>query len=129
MNVVFTGPAIDGYRHSVVRADLISACAHKGNLHVQSSVRGDTDVLVASRTDTVKAKAAHARGIAVFTYPEFISRFMGSVELKRGSKPNHYVDAVDLDLLVPDFGGSRRICSHCCDRDSAIECCVQLQTA
>jgi hypothetical protein len=87
---------------------LISACAEKGKLHVQSSVRGDTDVLVASLTDTVKAKAAHARGVAVLTYPEFISRFMRNVELKRGSKPNHYVDAVDLDLLVPDFVGEQK---------------------
>ena len=103
MNVVFTGPAIDGNGHSIVRAQLTMACQAKGNLRVQASVRPDTDVLVASRTDTVKAKTAAARGVAVFTYPEFINRFLTKVEIVTGGKPSKYVDAVDQDLLVPDF--------------------------
>jgi hypothetical protein len=103
MNVVFTGPAFDSNGHSIVRSELAYACLCKGNLSVQSSVRGDTDVLVASRTDTVKAKNASLRGIAVFTYPEFIAKFLQDVPIKLGGKPNHYTDKVDTDLLVPDF--------------------------
>lgn len=109
MNVVFTGPAIDGSGCSIVRADLVGACSEEGNLHVQSTVRVDTDILVASRADTVKAKSAHARGLAVFTYPEFISRFLADVDVKAAGKPNKYIDAIDLNLLAPDFtGGSQK---------------------
>ena len=58
---------------------------------------------MASRTDTVKAKAAAARGIAVFTYPEFIAKFLRGVQIATGSVPNSFIDAVDKNLLVPDF--------------------------
>jgi hypothetical protein len=63
---------------------------------------------VASRTDTVKAKAAHARVRRRVHLSRVHFQVHGNVELKRGSKPNHYVDAVDLDLLVPDFVGEQK---------------------
>ena len=103
MKVVFTGPAYDSDGKSVLRADLTYACIVKGNLTVQPAVQGDTNALVASRTDTVKALNAAKRGIAVFTYPEFIHKFLRGVDLKTGGKPNKYTDKIDLDLLVPDF--------------------------
>ena len=103
MNVVFTGPAFDSNGNSIVRSELTYACIKKGNMNVQPRVMGDTDILVTSRSDTVKAKGASLRGIAVFTYPEFIARFLKGVDMKTGGKPNKYVDYVDQNLLVPDF--------------------------
>ena len=67
MNVIFTGPAFDGEGNSVLRADLTYACIVKGNLTVQDRIQADTNALVASRTDTVKAMNAAKRGIAVLT--------------------------------------------------------------
>jgi hypothetical protein len=104
LNVVFTGPAFDNAGHAVVRADLIEACKATGKFAVQSAVKPNTDLLVASRTDTVKAKAAAAKGLEVITYPQFIRSFLSNVELKTGAKPNRYTDQVDHDLLVPAFG-------------------------
>jgi hypothetical protein len=104
IKVAFTGPAFDNAGHSVVRADLIAACQMTGKFAVQSSVRPDTNLLVASRTDTVKAKAAAEKGIGVLTYPQFIRSFLSNVEIKKGAKPNRYTDLVDHDLLVPAFG-------------------------
>ena len=103
MNVVFTGPAFDSEGKSVLRADLTYACIVKGNLTVQDGIQADTNALVASRTDTVKAMNAAKRGIAVLTYQEFIANFLRGVEIKKGGKPNKYTDQIDLDLLVPDF--------------------------
>lgn len=104
LNVVFTGPAFDNGGHSVVRADLIQACKATGKFVVQSSVRVDTDLLVASRTDTVKAKSAAEKGLQVLSYPQFIRSFLSTVDLKLGAKPNRFTDLVDHDLLVPAFG-------------------------
>lgn len=106
MNVVFTGPAVTGEGAMITRANLAKACMQKGNLTVQPSVRADTDVLVASRTDTLKAKKAQERGITVLTYPEFINHFLGQVELAADGHFNPYTVAwkhLDKDLLVPDF--------------------------
>ena len=103
MNVVFTGPAFDGEGNSVLRTALTYACIVKGNLTVQDRIQADTDMLVASRTDTVKALNAAKRGIAVLGYPEFINNFLRGIELPKGGKANKYTDHVDLDLLVPDF--------------------------
>ena len=102
MNVVFTGPAFDSLGQSVARSNLISACKAVGYV-VQSSVRGDTDLLVASRTDTVKAKTAEGQGKKVMTYPEFIGQFLSGIEIPTEGRPVKYTDQVDLNLLVPDF--------------------------
>ena len=104
MKVVFTGPAFDNSGHSVVRADLIAACVSTGKFTVQSSVKADTDMVVASRTDTRKAKGAAARGLLVLSYPTFIRSFLSDLVLKSGAQPSKYTDKIDLDLLVPDFG-------------------------
>lgn len=109
MNVVFTGPAFDSNGNSIVRSELTYACIKKGQLSVQARVMEDTDILVASRSDTVKAKGAAMRGIAVFTYPEFIARFLKGVDMKVGAKPNKYVDYVNTDLLIPDFTGGKAL--------------------
>jgi len=103
MNIVFTGPAIDGNGNSILRASLSYACIQKGNLMIQSSIRKDTDILVASRVDTVKAAKASQAGIAVFSYPEFINRFLRGVTIATSGVANKYVDHVSADLLVPDF--------------------------
>lgn len=101
IRVVFTGPAFDSAGHSILRFDLLTACT--GIANVQGSVQADTDYVVASRTDTVKAKKAAARGIKVLTYPEFIARFLSGVTIPTGGKPCKYTDKIDPDLLIPVF--------------------------
>ena len=105
MNVVFTGPAFDGSGQSILRAHLASACMAKG-LNIQPSVKATTDLVIASRKDTVKATGAAKRGLKVLTYPEFINRYLSGVEIATGGKPDKYTDKVDIDLLVPDFTAS-----------------------
>jgi hypothetical protein len=105
VNVVFTGPAYDGSGHSILRAHLASATIAQG-LKVQPSVMASTDLLIASRKDTVKAAGAMQRGVKVLTYPEFINRYLSGQAIATGGKPNKYTDKVDLDLLVPDFTGA-----------------------
>lgn len=101
IRVVFTGPAFDSAGHSIIRNDLMIAC--KGIATVQSSVQPDTEYVVASRKDTVKAKKAAMRGIPVLAYPEFIARFLTGVAIRTGSKPCKYTDKIDVDSLVPVF--------------------------
>ena len=103
MNVVFTGPAFDSEGKSVLRADLSYACIVKGNLTVQDGIQADTNALVASRTDTVKAMNAAKRGIAVLTYPEFIPTSCAAWRSRRAASRTSTPTQIDLDLLVPDF--------------------------
>jgi len=105
MRVCFTGPAIDSLGNSILRADLIDACKEH-ELVVHSSVRSDTQVLVASRTDTTKAASAVKRGIKVMGYPEFINRVLGGKEIKSSGRMNLYTDyakSLAADLMIPDF--------------------------
>ncbi|MBN7763693.1 hypothetical protein JYP52_21375 [Nitratireductor aquibiodomus] len=103
LSVVLTGPAIDNAGRSIIRENLIAACHQTGKLSVAKRVNMSTDLLVASRTDTVKAKAAAANGVVVLSYPQFINRYLHGVEILSGGKPNRYMDRIDKDLLVPDF--------------------------
>ncbi|CAA2141432.1 hypothetical protein [Hyphomicrobium sp. ghe19] len=105
MRVCFTGPAMDGNGKSINRADLIDAC-HEFDLIVHSSVRTDTELLVASRTDTTKAKNAAKRGVKVIGYPEFINRVLGGTEIKSSGRLNLFTDyakSLASELMVPDF--------------------------
>jgi hypothetical protein len=102
MNVVFTGPAFDNAGNSIVRDNLIAACAKQG-FCVQSAIKASTQLVVASRTDTIKAMGAAARGMAVLSYPSFIAHYLDGVEIAKGGEPNHYTDKIEKDLLVPDF--------------------------
>ena len=70
MNVVFTGTAVDEAGVHVLRDDLQKMAARQG-YYMQKAVNAGTDLLVASRTDTVKAKRAKSLGVSVVTYPEF----------------------------------------------------------
>jgi hypothetical protein len=101
LNVVFTGPAFDTNGQSIIRANLIAACQKTG-LFVQPAVKATTDVLVASRKDTVKAKTDKERGLKVLTYPEFISKFLAEVEIMSGGKPDKWCDAI-AEIQVQDF--------------------------
>lgn len=102
LSVVFTGPAFDNDGRSILRDDL-AAAAQKAGITVANRVTTGTNILVASRTDTIKALTASQRGVAVLTYPEFINRYLKEVEITKGAKPNRYTDVVSKDLLVPDF--------------------------
>ena len=93
MKVVFTGPAFDALGNSIVRSDLTYACIAKGGITVQPRVDAFTDLLVASRIDTVKAGKAANRGIAIMTYPEFIHTFLKDAAIPANGAANRYVDA------------------------------------
>jgi hypothetical protein len=96
MNVVFTGPAFDKNCQSIFRADLTYACTVKGGITVQNRVDSSTDLIVASRIDTVKARAASiVWHLPIMSYPQFIERFLGDVEIERNGTRNKYVDAFE----------------------------------
>lgn len=100
--VVFTGPAkFNG--EVVLRADL-TAAAVKAGYTVRDKVDGTVQLLVASRTDTVKAAHAKKMGVQVIDYQLFgvMLQQAGSPILKSGMPPNKYTD-VDLNDHVPDF--------------------------
>jgi hypothetical protein len=90
-NVVFTGPATLPTGRPVLRADLV-ALANKNGLVVQSSVRASTQLLVAARFNTVKARAALDRGLRVTSYAAFIAALGGEVP-STGATPDVNVDA------------------------------------
>jgi hypothetical protein len=60
-------------------------------------VRPGVSLLVASRTDTVKAKSAAASGIDVVDYPAFIALLetLGVTVVRSGEAPNTYTDLPD----------------------------------
>lgn len=105
LNVVFTGPAQDEAGNSVLRDDLKKLALEKGYV-IQGSVQRTTQILVASRTDTVKARAALAKGLLVVTYPQFI-RSLGGVVAKDGRR-NVWVDGPEVRVTtkhVPEMDG------------------------
>ena len=104
MNVVFTGPAFDSNGLSIVRSDLTYACIQRGGIVVQPRVEGSTDLLVASRIDTVKASKAADKGITIMTYPEFIATFLADVTIAKNGTANRYVDAFRAvkSMFAPD---------------------------
>lgn len=102
LKVVFTGPAVDRNGKSVVRADLVEACIKLGII-VQTRVGADTNLLVASRTDTVKARAAVS--IPTVDYPTFITWIFGGSIDATGRDADPFVDSKPvskkpLDLKV-----------------------------
>lgn len=92
-NIVFTGAAIDKSGITITRDTLIVAC-NKFGYNVQKSVQRSTNLLVASRADTVKAGKAGAMGIAVMTYPEFLGLMLDGADLTHRGIPNVYTDRV-----------------------------------
>ncbi len=93
LNVVFTGPATDVLGQAIIRASLVAACHMTGKLAVQDAVKANTNLLVASRADTVKAKLASARGVKVLTYPEFLSEHLAGVAIPAGGAWSWFTDA------------------------------------
>ena len=79
-NVVFTGQAIDTHGNAILRAKLAAECNRFG-LNVQSAIKPNTSILVASRDDTVKARTARAYGVQVMSYSAFVSAFLPGVDL------------------------------------------------
>ena len=100
MNIVFTGPGFDSAGKSIVRANLITACKASGH-SIQGAVKADTDLLVASRADTVKAKRASGRAITVMTYPAFIAQYLSGVQIPTEQRPSKYVDLPGSSLPTP----------------------------
>lgn len=108
LNVVFTGPAVDSAGSLILRDNLIKACKRK--MIVEKSVTQQTNLLVASRTDTVKAKKAAARGVDVMGYPEFFARYLDGVCIETAGKASPWVDKMtDPELLVPVFVDSKTL--------------------
>jgi hypothetical protein len=99
--VVLTGPAHDVAGNAILRADLIYACTIAG-IMVEQSMSALTNMLVASRVDTVKARKAAERGLAVMDYPSFLQHFGLSPVIQEASvaKPCPYADS--HQLIIPD---------------------------
>jgi len=72
MNVVFTGGGVDAHGERIVR-DRLRHAASLAGFHTEDRVSSQTHYLVASRTDTIKAKRASAMGVKVLDYPHFIT--------------------------------------------------------
>lgn len=69
--VVFTGPAKLKSGTVIVREALKRATEAAG-MRMGTAIKGDTAYLVASRTDTVKARNAEKSGLMVLTYDQFV---------------------------------------------------------
>ena len=93
LNVVFTGPASNKAGKALVRANLIAACHTTGRLAVQEDVKADTDLVVASRADTVKARAAAARGLKVVSYQAFLAEHLVNVAIPTDGAWSWFTDA------------------------------------
>ena len=91
LKVVFTGPAYGPNGEQILRNDLAAACKAAGMI-VQSAVAYDTQLLVCSRTNTVKAAKAANRGIQMMTYPIFLVFFSLSPKASKAAIPDRYVD-------------------------------------
>jgi len=91
LKVVLTGPAHDDIGNPVLRAVLVKACQERG-LIVQPHFCRDTDLLVASRVDTVKARKAALTGLPVLDYPTFIQTYQLSPGPSTGLPADPYVD-------------------------------------
>lgn len=101
MKIVFTGKGeINGAL--VSRASWYAAAEQQGH-EVQQAVDKHTELLVASRTDTIKAREAERLGIGVITYDQFrdmlnlgesdevVTRFKNVEPTARTREPPDYV--------------------------------------
>lgn len=70
MYIVFTGRCPGGTGR-ISRTDLFRLCRHIGHTP-QSAIDSRTQLLVASRYDTAKARSARDRGIGIMTYNVFL---------------------------------------------------------
>lgn len=100
IEVVFTGAAATRQGVGIVRADLISHCEKNGYV-VAKRVSGSTKVLVASRSDTVKARKAAELGVMVMTYGAFLDQFGGDVP-RSGAVADPWTDK---GVPMPDAAG------------------------
>lgn len=95
----------------ITRDSLRAACVSLG-ITVQSSIRSDTHLLVASRRDTVKAKHAQTQGIEVLSYPSFFNIFMRDIKIPAGGAYNPFTDKIsnlDDDLPLPAFVSGEKL--------------------
>ena len=93
LNLVFTGAASNKAGKALVRGNLIAACRNTGRLAVQEGVKADTDLVVASRADTVKARAAAARGLKVVSYQAFLAEHLLNVAIPTDGAWSWFTDA------------------------------------
>lgn len=75
MFVCFTGPGHDRTGATITRKDLAELATAAGHT-VQTGVTEDTDLLVSSRDDTLKAKKAKALEVPVTGYSQFIEDYL-----------------------------------------------------
>ena len=83
MRIVLTGPAYLG-KEKILRTRIITACKRE-KITVDRRITGSTNFLVASRQDTVKARAAKMMDVPVITYDDLIFRTLRGKTL-RGEK-------------------------------------------
>jgi NAD-dependent DNA ligase len=97
MNIVFTGPGSGLHGEPITRAELKAAAEAKGHT-VKASVTLDTEMLVASRTDTVKAQKAAARGIVVVDYRTFVAECLDGEVERTNAQPDLFIDSLQPAL-------------------------------
>ena len=91
MIIVFTGPGIGLHDEPITRAELKAAAEARGHT-IRQSVTLDTEMLVASRTDTVKARRAAERGILVIDYKAFVAECLDGRVPRTGAQPDLFID-------------------------------------
>ena len=92
MIIVFTGPGIGLHGEPITRAELKAAAEARGHI-IRQSVTLDTEMLVASRTDTVKARRAAERGIVVIDYKAFVAECLDGEVERSNAQPDLFVDS------------------------------------
>jgi hypothetical protein len=103
MHVVLTGPATTRDGKAVLRGDLAALARTQGHT-IQTVVNARTEILVASRADTVKARAARNTGIKVVDYPTFIASLGGYVPAQ-GALFDKFVDGPEAPAPKPTITG------------------------
>ena len=91
LKVVFTGPAYDANGTAILRDDLKDAVRKLGMI-VHDNFSVTSNVVVASRADTAKARKALEKGVPVLTYPDFLKAFQVDVTPSKSRKPDPWVD-------------------------------------
>ena len=92
MIIVFTGPGIGLHGEPITRAELKAEAEAKGHT-VKACLTLDTELLVASRTDTVKARRAAERGILVIDYKAFVAECLDGRVPRTGAQPDLFIDS------------------------------------
>jgi hypothetical protein len=105
--VVFTGKGLDPHTGKLRTRPEWTALANAKGWEVQDKVTFSTDYLVASRTDTTKARAAQQQGTRVISYEEFNQMIRGAIpvvpSMSGRAPPPVPIDTTEMED-IPGWG-------------------------